>query len=368
MSSEDKDSKTEEGSERKLAKARAEGNTWSSREGGHLLAYLAGFVICALVLPLYAPSALMQLGAVFSTAGQVQLDEIGGLRRVMGQIAGLAGLVLLPAFAVLFAAALLSAVSGGPLVVALKRVQPKPSKLNPLSGLKRIFGVQNIVEFLKSLGKLVLLAAASLWSLKAALDQILPGALVLPHSLLPMIGTSAQQILLYAVLILLPFVIFDIFWKRFQWLKSQRMSKQDQKEESKDTDGDPHIRAKRQEMRMRARRRPHQQTVPEATLVITNPTHYAIALRYERGLDAAPVCLAKGTDLMARQIREIAFAHDIAVIESPPLARALYASTEEDQMIPEDHWAAVAELVGYVLDLRRRIRRPLPSGAHHLRP
>ena len=126
------------------------------------------------------------------------------------------------------------------------------------------------------------------------------------------------------------------------------------------------IRARRAEIGRRRARQQIRKAVPEATLVVMNPTHYAVALRYERGRDTAPICVAKGADLLALRIRDLALEHEVPVLESPPLARALHAVVEVDQPIPEDHWAAAAELVGYVLDMRRRVRRKLPDGTRHI--
>ncbi|RRH75804.1 EscU/YscU/HrcU family type III secretion system export apparatus switch protein [Falsigemmobacter faecalis] len=366
MSTDDQDSKTEDASERKLAQARQKGDTWSSREAGHLMAFLGLLVLCLLVLPIYGPGFVLALSSVFSLAPQMPLETSEDLSQIMEDFALLVAGFLLPALGVLFVFALLSMVMSGPFLVSPARLKPKLSKFNPASGLKRMFSAQNLTEFTKNILRVTLLGAASFLAMKMVLDSLLPGVLLAPQGAIALLGDTAVKVLMTAALILIPFVAFDIFWKRFQWLKKQKMTKQDQKDEMKDTDGDPHIRAKRQELRRRALRRPHMQTVPEATLIITNPTHFAVALRYERGVDAAPVCLAKGTDLQALRIRDIALDHDVPVIESPPLARALYAGAEEEDLIPEEHWAAVAELVGYVLDLRRRIHRKLPEGSHHV--
>lgn len=366
MSTEDQESKTEEASERKISQAKQKGDTWSSKEAGHLMAYLGLLVLCLLVIPLYGPPLVLSLADIFAAAPRVQLDTPEDLLEVMSDFSALIAGFVLPALGVLFVFALVSMLLSGPFLVSPARLKPKLSKFNPGAGLKRMFSVENLTEFTKNILRVTLLGAASFMALKTVIDSLLPGVILSPQGVIPLLGETSVKLLMTAALILIPFVAFDIFWKRFQWMKKQKMSKQDQKDEMKDTEGDPHIRAKRQELRRRALRRPHMQTVPEATLVITNPTHFAVALRYERGVDAAPVCIAKGTDLQALRIRDIALDHDVPVIESPPLARALYAGTEEDALIPEEHWAAVAELVGYVLDLRRRIHRKLPEGSHHV--
>jgi flagellar biosynthesis protein FlhB len=169
-------------------------------------------------------------------------------------------------------------------------------------------------------------------------------------------------------LLMVPVAILDLVWKRIAHLRKQRMSLQEVRDEYKDAEGDPHVAAKRAQIRRQRSRQRIQQAVPTATMVVTNPTHFAVALRYERGVDTAPVCVAKGTDRIAARIRKIAHENAIPVIESPGLARALFATAELEKPIPEAHWQAVARLVTYVLDLRRRIRRKPPEGARLRRP
>jgi flagellar biosynthetic protein FlhB len=148
----------------------------------------------------------------------------------------------------------------------------------------------------------------------------------------------------------------DYFYQRLQHMRSLRMSKREQKDEAKQSEGDPMLKGRLRQIRMDRARRRMMAAVPGASVVITNPTHFAVALKYERGMNA-PVCVAKGVDLLARRIREIAEAHDIPVIENPPLARALHGTVEIDQEIPSEHYRAVAEIIGYLMRLRRSVAR-----------
>lgn len=366
MSEEDKDSRTEEASEKKLAKARAEGDSWNSREAGHTMAYLSLLTVVALVAPLTLPAGVQRLALIFDLAPQMQVETAADLRSVMGGFAASIARVMLPALAVMLAGGLISVLLSGPFIVAAKRIQPKASKINPMHGLKRIYSLSNLIEFAKSLVKLLLIALLMMIVLRRAVDQMLPGAAMNPEGLLSYISGFAITGLAWVCAMMLPVLAFDIFWKRREWLKKQRMSKKDQRDEHKESEGDPLIRAKRQEIGRRRARQQLRKAVPEATLVVMNPTHYAVALRYERGVDAAPVCVAKGADVLALKIRDLALEHEVTVLESPPLARALHKVAEIDQPIPEDHWAAVAELVSYVLDLRRRVRRKLPEGTRQI--
>ena len=150
----------------------------------------------------------------------------------------------------------------------------------------------------------------------------------------------------------------DWFWQRQRFLARMRMSKEDQKEEYRQTEGDPHVRAKLKQMRMERSKRRMMQNVSKATVVVMNPTHYAVALRYESGETSAPLCVAKGLDLVALRIREVAEAANVPVVEDPPLARALYATVEIDETIPREHYEAVAKVIGFVMQTAKRRRAP----------
>jgi flagellar biosynthetic protein FlhB len=191
----------------------------------------------------------------------------------------------------------------------------------------------------------------------------MPGTVVFPEQIMPMLQTQVILTLSWVCGLMIPIVIADYMWKRHSYNKKQKMSMKELKDEHKDSEGDPQVKGKRQQIRRERAQQAIAMSVPKATLILTNPTHYSVALRYERGVDMAPTCVAKGTDLMAARIRKIAHEHEIPVIESRALARALYATVEVDQVIPEAHWPAVAELVGFVMDLKNNVKRKLPVEA-----
>ena len=173
-----------------------------------------------------------------------------------------------------------------------------------------------------------------------------------PAALLPFIASLALKIMGSVVAMLAIVAAADYLFQYRQWHERQKMSLQEVKEEFKQTEGDPTVKGKLRQIRQARTKKRMMANVPKASVIITNPTHYAIALQYERGM-AAPVCLAKGVDALALKIREIAGEHRIPIVENPPLARALHATVEIDQPIPPDHYKAVAEVIGYVLRLRR---------------
>jgi flagellar biosynthetic protein FlhB len=238
------------------------------------------------------------------------------------------------------------------LVFSTEGLVPKFSKLSPMEGAKRLFGKQAFANFLKGLFKLVLLGAvmcAVLWPERFRLDALIH---IDPSAILG-ITTSLTLQLMGSVVAMLAFVaIADFFFQYRTWYEKLKMSLQEVKEEYKQSEGDPHIKGKIKQLRQQNMKKRMMAAVPKASVIITNPTHYAVALSYERGM-TAPICVAKGVDNIALKIREVAGKHDIPIVENVPLARALYATVEIDEEIPGEHYHAVAEVIGYVMGLKR---------------
>ncbi len=239
------------------------------------------------------------------------------------------------------------------LVWSVEPLRPRLSKISLIGGLRRLFSKQALMNLLKGLVKLVLVGAvmaALLWPQRDRLETLvtvdLRGVLMLAKSL-------SLEILGAVVAILGLVAAGDYLFQYRQWHERQKMSIQELREEFKQTEGDPIIKARFRQLRQARMRKRMMAAVPKATVVITNPEHYAVALQYERGMNA-PVCVAKGVDLVALKIREIAEEHDVPVVQNPPLARALHATVDLDQEIPPEHYKAVAEIIGYVMKLRRR--------------
>lgn len=231
-------------------------------------------------------------------------------------------------------------------------LKPKLSKISVVSGAKRIFGKQAAANFAKGLFKVLALGAvmtAVLWPERSRLDAMVR---LDPNALLGITKSLTLQ-LLGAVIVMLALVaIADYLFQYRQWFERQKMSLREMKEEFKQSEGDPHIKARIRQLRHVRMKKRMMAAVPQASVIITNPTHYSVALSYERGM-SAPVCVAKGVDNIALKIREIAREHDIPVVENVPLARALYAAVEVDDEIPVEHYHAVAEIIGYIMGLKR---------------
>src|SRR4051794_34818601 len=265
-------------------------------------------------------------------------------------------LVVLGAIGVPLLMLALAAIAGNMLqhrlVWSSEQMKPKFEKISPGAGLKRIFGKQAGANFLKGIFKLTALGAvmtAILWPERLRLESMVRFD---PTTLLG-VSTSMTVHLMGAVVAMLAAVaIADYFFQYRQWFERQKMSLQEIKEEYKQSEGDPHIKGKIRQLRQQRMKKRMMTAVPKASVIITNPTHYSVALSYQRGMPA-PVCVAKGVDNLAFKIREIARAHEIPIVENIPLARSLYATVEIDEEIPVEHYQAVAEIISYVMGLRR---------------
>lgn len=237
-------------------------------------------------------------------------------------------------------------------VWSTEALKPKFSKLSPLAGAKRIFGKQAAANFGKGLFKVIALGAVMtmvLWPDRFRLDAMVRSD---PASLLGITISLTSHLLTSVVAMLALVAIADYLFQYRQWFQRQKMSLQELKEEFKQTEGDPHVKGRIRALRHARMRKRMMAAVPKASVIITNPTHYSVALQYDRGMPA-PICVAKGTDAVALKIREIAKEHDIPIVENVPLAQALYATVEIDDEILVEHYHAVAEIIGYVMGLKR---------------
>ena len=264
--------------------------------------------------------------------------------------------VLIAAFGVPLLMLAIAAIAGNMLqhrlVWSAESLKPSFSKLSPAAGLKRVFGKQAAANFGKGIFKLVALGSvmsAILWPERLRLESMVQFG---PATIFGLITTLTLKLLGAVVAMLAVVAIADYFFQYRQWFERQKMSLQDMKQEFKQSEGDPHIKARIRQLRQARMKKRMMASVPKASVIITNPTHYAVALSYERGM-SAPICVAKGVDLIALKIREIAKEHDIPIVENVPLARALHASVEIDDEIPVEHYHAVAEVIGYVMGLKR---------------
>jgi flagellar biosynthesis protein FlhB len=238
------------------------------------------------------------------------------------------------------------------IVFTTELVMPQLSRISPMAGFARLFSRQALANFAKGLVKLAVVGGIMTLMLWPQRQRLAGMVAVDPAMILPLFLSIALKLLGTVVAVLAVVATADYLFQYAQWYERQKMSPREIKEEFRQTEGDPTIKGKLRQLRTTRMRKRIMAAVPKASVVVTNPTHYAIALKYERGMNA-PVCVAKGVDLIARKIREVAEQHRIPVIENPPLARALHATVEIDQEIPQEHYRAVAEIIGYFMRLRR---------------
>ena len=351
--SDDKDpeSQTEDPTQKRLDDALERGdvaksqeiNTWFMMAGGTLVvATFSGSVGSGLLTPM---RNLLANSWMIKTDGKALLA-------LMQQIE----IAVLAAVGVPLLMLVLAAIAGNMLqhrlVWSADSLKPKFSKISPAAGFQRIFGKQAAANFLKGLGKIVALAVVMtmiLWPERHRMEAMVR---LDPAAMLGASTSMTVQLLGAVVAALAIIAIADYFFQYRSWFQRQKMSLQEIKEEYKQSEGDPHIKGKIRQLRAQRAKKRMMAAVPKASVIITNPTHYSVALSYERGM-TAPICVAKGVDNLAFKIREVAREHDIPIVENVPLARALYATVDIDQEIPTEHYHAVAEVIGYVMRLKR---------------
>ncbi|MGE5538291.1 MAG: flagellar biosynthesis protein FlhB [Gemmatimonas sp.] len=346
---EDTDDKTEDPSQRRLDEARDKGQFATSREVNHLFMLLGGTILVVML----APSALKRIGLAL-TAFLDHPDRIadGQMGAVFGYLAGEIGGALALPLALLAALALLSGLIQHGVSFSVEPLMPDFSKISPGAGFKRLFSTQALAEFLKGLIKLCIVGGVAVYVLLPEFRMLDQMPAFSPMALLQHLGTIAGRLMWSTLSVVAAIAALDMLYQRFRHMRGLRMSRQELKDELKQTDGDPHVKARLRQLRMERTRKRMMASVPEATVVVTNPTHFAVALKYVREEMEAPVVVAKGADFIALKIREVAGEHDVPIVENPPLARALYATCDVDQAIKPEHYKAVAEIIGYVLRLK----------------
>jgi flagellar biosynthetic protein FlhB len=351
----DKSSQTEEPTQKRLSEAHEHGDVVKSTEVSTFIVLAGGTLAIAIFGKSVAVSLAVTMRAFLEQPDQFSVGG-GDLQVLMGSLLWKLAAILGPVFALLICFGL-----GGNLiqhrpVFTFERIKPDLSKLSLGAGFKRMFGIEGLSNLAKGVMKIAIVGAAiwtQVWPERSTLESVLGGT---PASVAGDMSHLLFKVLIAALSALAVIAAGDYFLQRYRFIQRNRMSKQEIKEEFRQTEGDPAVKAKIRQLRMERSRRRMIAAVPEATVIITNPTHYAVALKYESGKMAAPVCVAKGVDALALRIREVAKEHDVPIVENPPLARALHATVEVDQAIPAEHYKAVAQVIGYVLRLSGKMR------------
>ena len=352
-------SRTEEPTPRKLEQAREKGDVAKTPELPQLASLAASVAVLAIAGGWICRNLAMGLLPFVAHPDAIAIEGRGSM-----EVAHHAVKAALPAILLVLVTAGVAGAAGHLMQTGLMftpdKMKPDFKKLSPMQGLKRIFGVDGLIQFAKSLLKVAVTAVLAWWVVKPHLSQMAQLATLDPSAILPFMGDLLRRLVFAVLGLLLVITAADWFVQKQRFMARMRMSKEELKEEFKNTEGDPHVKARQKQIRIERARRRMMQAVPKATVVVMNPTHYAVALKYVQGEDDAPLCVAKGLDAIALKIREVAEANKVPVVEDPPLARALYAAVEIDDMIPPAHYEAVAKIIGFILKQSRRRAAALP--------
>ncbi|MGF1611147.1 MAG: flagellar biosynthesis protein FlhB [Kiloniellales bacterium] len=354
----DDSQKTEEPTQKRLQDARDKGQVAKSQEVSHWFMIMAFAILLAFFLPSSARSIGDALLPFVEMPHAIRLDR-GGLSRVLAETLGALGLAMLLPLLFLMVVAFLSGFVQTGLVVSAEKIKPKWEKISLIKGFKRLFSLRALVEFGKGLAKLAIVGLVIGLVLWPEHDVIPAIATLEMKQFLELVRSLGLRVLIAVAAVMTVIAGLDFMFQKAQHMKQLRMSKQELKDEFKQTEGDPMVKARLRQIRTERARQRMMAAVPEADVVVTNPTHYAVALKYEMDSMAAPKVTAKGVDHIALKIREVAEEHKVPLVENPPLARALYASVELDQEVPQEHYKAVAEVISYVM----RLKGKMPAGA-----
>jgi flagellar biosynthetic protein FlhB len=349
----DDSQKTEDPTAKKLSEAREQGNLPLSRDVSMWMLLLGVVMLVAFFLPMVIGQITAPLQAIFAKAGEIEVSS-DNLGQVLSEIFG--GLVF-PMLAILGFLVIMGIVGWvaqtGPFFSMQNLTRLKWERLNPVEGFKRLFSANSLFELAKGVAKITIIGWVAYALLKPAflntdsltgLDNI--GLIAATHDL-------TTRVLFAIFLVFTAIALMDLVYQRFVYFKNLKMTRTEVREEYRQTEGDPHVKQRLKQIRAEKARKRMMAAVPQADVVITNPTHFAIALKYRPGEMPAPVVLAKGQDFIALKIREVAEEHKIPLVSNPPLARALYATVEIDEEIPPQHYRAVAEIISYVFRLRK---------------
>jgi len=340
--------KTEEPTAKRLREARERGQVAQSQDLGGVIALVAGTA----VLLLLGGSIMQGLGVIMREllAQQTPGDPTrpASIAPAVSWVADRAGRLLLPVLVIMFIVAYLGQLIQVGFLLTARPIQPKLSRLSPISGVKRLFSKRSLVKSAVNALKLVVVLIVGWLVIRRHLAKLVALPKLGPEQGMLMIGRIALELALWLLLLLLVLAIIDWIYQRWQHRQDLKMTKHEVKEERRSMEGDPEVKKRRAKLARDFAMQQVQQAVPSADVVVTNPTHFSVALRYDADEMSAPQVVAKGTDFVAVRIRQVAAAHAVPIVERPPLARALYWGVEAGQEVPQQFYEAVAEILAYV--------------------
>ncbi|MEZ8036968.1 flagellar biosynthesis protein FlhB [Vibrio crassostreae] len=356
MAESDGQERTEDATPKRLQQAKEKGQVARSKE----LASASVLIVGAIALMWFGESMAKALFEAMQRLFSLSRDEIFDTNKLLEIAGGALVNLLFPLFLILitlFVAAVIGAAGVGGINFSMQAAMPKASKLNPLSGIKRMFGLQSWVELLKSILKVALVSGMAIYLIQASQHDLMQLSMdVYPQNIFHALDILLNFILLISCSLLIV-VAIDIPFQIWQHADQLKMTKQEVKDEFKDTEGKPEVKGRIRMLQREAAQRRMMADVPQADVIVTNPEHFSVALRYKQNQDKAPIVVAKGVDHMAMKIREIARENDIYIVPAPPLARALYHTTELEQQIPDGLFTAVAQVLAYVFQLKQYRKR-----------
>ena len=346
--------KTEAPTEKKRRESREEGQVAFSRELPSA-ALLAGILLTLIATsPLILDAFREMTTQIFREMSKADELSIGSLYDLSGEIFS----TLLPAFApfaaIIVLVGILASVLQVGVHITLKAIAPKFNKISPLTGLKRLFSTQSLADFLKSMAKLIIVGIVGYITYMDKITELNGLSVATPEAILEYNFTVVAEVSGKIVLALVAIAIFDYIYQRWHHEKQLMMTKQEVKEETKQTEGDPQLKARIRQIQREMSNARMMQEVPKADALIVNPTHFSVAILYDRDVMEAPEVTAKGTDHMALRMRTVARENSVPILERPELARDLYANVEIGETIPERFYKAIAEILAFVYRLRRR--------------
>ena len=356
-------SRTEEPTPRKLQQARERGEVVKTPDLASLASLAAVATVVALAGGWLSRNLTAALTPFLAAPESMSFEGNGGVQILRAALVA-AG----PVLGAVLLAACVAGIAGNLIQTGFlfspERLSFDFHKVSPAAGFKRIFGIDGFMQFLKSLLKVSLTGVLAWWVLNPHLTELENLVGMEPMAMLAFAADILRRLVFAVAAFLLAVAGADWFWQRQRFMQRMRMTKEELKEDFRQSEGDPHIKARQKQLRNERARRRMMAAVPKATVVVMNPTHYAVALKYDTAEAPAPLCVAKGVDSLALKIREVAEAAGVPVIEDPPLARALYASVDIDEVIPPTHYEAVAKIIGFILSAgRKAAARGLRSGA-----
>jgi|SRR5581483_1295904 len=355
----DRESKTEEPTEKRFRDAFEKGNVPFSREAATLASMLGILIVAGFFLATSVADLCAWLRRLIDDPGGWSLESNLDAMLLLEAAGMHAGRLVIPAVIVLGAAGILSSVLQNAPRLVLDRIRPDFSRISIAKGWTRIFGARGQVEFFKAVFKLGAVSLLGLMVLRSAQNDVVNAIFMEPTALPGLVLSMSTKLVSTVAVATIVLVAADVVWSRVSWQRDLRMTRQEVKDELKQADGDPIVKARLRSLARDRLRKRMIAAVPRATVVIANPTHFAVALRYVREEGGAPLVIAKGQDLIALKIREVAVAHGIPVVEDKALARSLYKVVEVDKMIPPEFYKAVAQIIFFVL---ARQARTSPSG------